>query len=68
MSGLFKNIFGGKPWYESLTAWGLVLLVAAESALQSGLIPSEAATWVTYAGSIAVALGIRKAATSRNVR
>ncbi len=63
---MFEKIFGDKPFYKSLTAWGLILLGAAEAAVLSGLIPPEFAKFVTYAGAAAVALGLRKAATSPN--
>ncbi len=63
---MFEKIFGDKPWYKSLTAWGLVVLGAAEAAVLGGLIPPEFAKYVTYVGAAAVTLGIRKAATSAN--
>ena len=63
---MFNKIFGDKPWYKSLTAWGLIVLTAAEGAVQSGLLPPGLATYVAYAGAAAVALGLRKAATSPN--
>ena len=64
---LFKNLFGDKPWYESVTAWALLFLGAAEIAVQVGLVPAGAIALVVRLGELAVALGIRKAATSKNV-
>ncbi len=63
---MFEKIFGDKPWYKSMTAWGLIALGAAEAAVQSGLLPAGVAIYVTYAGTAAVALGLRKAATAPN--
>ena len=67
---LFKNLFGGKPWTQSLTAWGLVIFLAGEAALDqacgAGLIGDSAcgvmSTWVQNIGVALTALGIRRAA------
>lgn len=63
-----KKLFGGKPWYNSVTAWALLLLGAAEIAVQVGIVPEGAMSLVVRAGELAVALGIRKAATAANVK
>jgi len=70
--GLFKNIFGDKSWYQSLTAWGLVLLVTA-SGLEAGLSDqcaagalagfacAKALPGLQWLGGILATLGIRRA-------
>lgn len=69
---LFKNLFGDKKWTESLTAWGLVVFLAGESAVEQicgggvDLIPPGVCdflgTWVSNIGIVLTALGIRRAA------
>jgi hypothetical protein len=70
--GLFKNIFGGKSWYQSLTAWGLVVLVTAsgvETALADqcaagalgGFVCAKALPGLQWLGGLMATLGIRKA-------
>lgn len=66
---LFTGIFGSKRWYESLTAWGLVVYTGSGAVLEQvcalGLL--EAATCATAAGVLSkvgvvmTALGIRRA-------
>ena len=64
-------IFGGKPWFKSLTAWGLVVLVGVTSGLQeacaagvlSESICSTGETWSTHVGLVLTALGIRRASS-----
>ena len=68
---MFANIFG-KPWHESLTAWGLILVVASRAAETSGLLPlgvTEAAlTLADSIGQVLIVLGIRKAAGTATVK
>ena len=70
--GLFKNIFGDKSWYQSLTAWGLVVLVTAtglETALAdqctsgalAGFACAKALPGLQWLGGVMTTLGIRKA-------
>ncbi len=63
---MFRQMFGKKSWYHSLTAWGVVILVAAEAAVAAGLLPPEAARYVQILGGVAATLGIRKAASAPN--
>ncbi len=65
---MFEKIFGSKSWYQSLTAWGLVIVAAAEAAVRAGLLGEANGEIATMIGAIATALGLRKAATSQNVR
>ena len=75
MQDLFSNIFGDKSWYQSLTAWGLIVLVgltgAASEAAQAGLLSPEVGdvvtSWSTKIGTILTALGIRRAGTAPDV-
>ena len=70
---MLKDLFGGKKWFQSLTAWGLVVLAvgnaAAVALASSGLVSHETATTLTsvvdWVGGVATALGIRRAATAR---
>jgi hypothetical protein len=68
---MLKNLFGAKNWYESLTAWGLILVGATSGAEQGGLVPpGTAQSLVTFAqsiGGVLVVLGVRKAATAPNM-
>lgn len=72
---MFKDLFGGKPWFQSVTAWGLVIAAVGTATLTavatSGLVAPETAetlmTAVQWIGGVVAALGIRKAATSANV-
>ena len=69
-------IFGGKSWYKSLTAWGLVILggisplVGGACAPDVSLLSFETCEYLTtalnWAGQILTVLGIRKAATAPN--
>lgn len=63
---MFKNMFGGKSWYKSVTAWGLILGGAVVSAFQAGLIPEKYAIVGGVASWIVAQLGQRKAATAPN--
>lgn len=67
-----SSIFGGKPWYESLTAWGVILISVLEGVEAAGLVPpglgeSVIALGQSLGGVLAV-LGIRKAATAPNTK
>ncbi len=76
MGDLFSNLFGNKPWFHSLTAWGLVIFVGATAIVSQtcevGLLSPaacETATGLTgKLGIVLTALGIRKAATTTNTR
>jgi len=69
-------IFGGKSWYKSLTAWGVVLwaglapMLSAACGDEASLLPATTcatlSTVATWAGSILTVLGVRKAATAPN--
>ena len=70
-----SNIFGGKVWYKSLTAWGVLIWTIAQTAVPAaanvGIISADAAATLTdWMNAIAVplgALGIRKAAITPDV-
>jgi len=72
MGELMTSIWGGKPWYASLTSWGLVLFVGATSVLDEvcvqGMMSSDvcevAKGWLSNAGVVLTALGIRRAANT----
>ena len=70
-------MFGRKNWFQSLTAWGLILFGAAQAAEQTGVLPpgtsangqettNAIVAAVTSIGALLAALGIRKAATAPN--
>lgn len=69
MGDLFKNLFGGKSWYESLTGWGVVIFLAGsaglEAACSQGLLSADICATASHAvdvtSGILVTLGIRKA-------
>lgn len=64
-----ESIFG-KPWFKSMTAWGLVLWVAtlagSEAACSSSLLQPDTCQAIQAisekVSAVLVALGIRKAA------
>ena len=72
---MFKNLFGSKPWYQSLTAWGVILFSAGSlfvsQTCEIGLFHDELCASLTkgvqMTGGILTALGLRKAATTSNV-
>ncbi len=70
---MFRKMFGDKPWYKSVTAWGLVVFAMASTycsfATGSAVLPfGDIVCQVgEKGGMILAALGIRKAATSANV-
>lgn len=71
---IISGIFGDKPFYQSLTAWGIATYVGLEAmastACESGLLSFETCGSIETAGakigSVLVVLGLRKAATSKN--
>ena len=72
---MLKNLFGDKPWFKSITAWGLILFSVGSAGLtqicEVGLIDEgTCAAWmktVQMVGGSLTALGIRKASTAKNV-
>ncbi len=62
---LFSNLFGGKKWHESLTAWGIVVFASTKAAVQTGLLPVGADEFVALVGqavgALFVILGLRRA-------
>ena len=68
-------VFGDKAWFKSLTAWGLVIGVGGMAVLDQvctlGFLSAETcATAQKWAGGLGVVLGtlgIRRAATAKNV-
>ena len=72
---MLKNIFGGKSWYKSMTGWAALIFFSAEKIVpeigSSGLLDAGTVAsitgWMTTISVILGALGIRKAATSKNV-
>ena len=68
---MFTNMFGGKPWFESLTAWGLVLIAVAKVAEKAGVLPEGTESALVGLGEslgpLLVVLGIRKASTAPDV-
>jgi uncharacterized membrane protein len=67
---MFKDLFGDKSWYESLTGVGVVLFAAVtagtEAACAAEIMTAETCasvqTIVTKLSAVLVALGIRRAA------
>lgn len=65
-----KALFGNKPWYQSVTGWGLVLWLGFSAALAQacgadGVLSVETCgaitAWTTPIGQGLTVLGIRKA-------
>ena len=65
-----KAIFGGKPWYQSMTAWGLAIYVAGAALIDSvcgdtGLLSPGVCDTLTSSsdtiGVVLTALGLRRA-------
>jgi len=75
MPEIFKNVFAGKVWFKSLTAWGLVLfavtMAGVEAATGAGLIDQALGDKIIGYGAVIngylVTLGIRKAASAPSV-
>ena len=72
MGELLGNLFGGKSWYQSLTAWGLIVYVGVagvvdEACAQGALGPGTCEMlniWVKNIGVVLGALGLRRAANT----
>ena len=72
MGELVSNIWGDKPWYKSLTSWGLIVFVGATSVLDEacvqGMMSSDvcdiAKGLLSNVGVVLTVLGIRKAANT----
>jgi hypothetical protein len=66
------NKLFNKNWYESLTAWGVILYGAAGGAEQVGVAPTGTAEGLLdlaqALGGILMVLGIRRAATAPNAK
>ena len=71
---MLDQLFGGKPWFKSMTGWGALGLTMAWTLIpglaEMGVISAETAStlsgMMTKAGSLLGMLGIRKAATTAN--
>jgi hypothetical protein len=71
---MLTQFFGGKAWFKSMTAWGLIVWATAEAVMgqicEAGILSpdacSSAGAIVSAAGAILAALGIRRAATAPN--
>jgi len=71
---MFNEIFGGKPWYNSMTAWATLFLTVAYTLVPAiselGIVsPEVGATltgWLTKISIPLGMLGIRRAATAKN--
>lgn len=67
---MLENMLG-KPWFKSLTVWGLILWVGASASLNEacsgGLLASGTCDTLTHitagVGQVLTFLGIRRAAT-----
>lgn len=77
MGSYLSSIFGGKPWYQSLTAWGLVAYGVGGQLVETacgptGLLSAETCAQLGGAvetlGAVLAGLGVRKAATAPNVK
>lgn len=63
-----NRVLGGKDWYESFTAWGLIIWTATEAgAVQicgQGLLPQADCDliqfWIVKAGQALTILGVRR--------
>jgi hypothetical protein len=72
---MFAQLFGDKPWFKSLTAWGLLVFFCAQTLVPAagtqGLIDAEVVKtlmgWMDTAAVLLTGLGIRKAASAPNV-
>ena len=69
---MFAQLFGDKSWYQSLTGIGVALYAAMKSAEGTGLIPAGVSdnlvAIIEPVSAVLIALGIRKAATTANVK
>ncbi len=65
---MLDQLFGGKPWFKSMTGWGALLLTLAWTGVpmagELGIITPETTTmltgWMTKAGGLLGMLGIRR--------
>ena len=72
---MLDQLFGGKPWFKSLTAWGSLIFILAWTAIPAlgelGLTsPEVTATltkWLTVASVPLSAIGIRRATNTVEV-
>lgn len=72
---MFEKLFGNKKWHQSLTAWGLVIFFGATAAIDqacsAGVLTDELcgtlSGWSEQIGAVLTVLGLRKAATARDV-
>ena len=70
-----NRFFGGKPWYQSVTAWGLVIFSLGSSVVSqvcdAGLMDYETCVawkgYVTTIGAVITGLGLRRAGTAPNI-
>lgn len=70
------KLLGGKPWYESLTVWGVIIISTAQTFVTGACDPEAAVLGaaacgilvkgLTLVGGILTTFGIRKAATAKN--
>lgn len=60
---MFKDLFGDKPWYQSLTAWGLLILALGTTYGGYTEMPFAEliGAWSLKGGAILAGLGIRRA-------
>jgi len=66
------ELFSGKNWYQSLTAWGLVLFTAGDAIAGEmcnlGIIGPEMCTtiegWIVKISGVLVGLGLRRAVSA----
>ena len=64
---MLNEIFGGKDWFKSLTAWGLFIAAAGLKYGETTLPGAEVvASWMPMVGTIMTFLGLRRAATAPN--
>jgi len=65
---MFDQFFGGKAWFKSMTAWGILLFTLAQTAIpqmaELGLVTVDVAAtlthWLTVVSVPLGALGIRR--------
>ncbi len=72
---MLNEIFGGKSWYKSMTAWATVFLTVAYTLIPAlgelGITSPEQTLaftgWLTKASVPLAILGIRRAAQAKNI-
>lgn len=68
-----SSVLGGKKWFQSLTAWGLIVLGAGQAAEQTGVLPpgttaqgqetsNALVALINSVGGLLTVLGLRRAA------